>query len=622
MCKRLLLAICVFAVVVVGASPAIGDLEDGLVSYYKLDDGSGLIATDSVGDNDGVLSDDVELMWGPGYDGGALVNTAVDTASGVAIPTTGMSATAGTAAMWGYLADPQPETDGRYFFGHTAQGSWADRIQIYMQEGTTPSRLLDIGLGATHAHDTDIMELPMEEWLHVALTWDNGAYVVYVDGDEVSRGTYTGLSTLHGHADIGNDGSSAPYEAFAGLLDEVRIYNRAVSADEVTEIVELPAFPLAKAWSPDPPDGDVTVIVPLFTWKAAPGALLHDVYFGTDPNLGPENLVQSRLPMMLYYHVPGIVPGMTYYWRVDEIEADMVTVHTGDVWTFTARPYTAYVPDPADGANDVAPDPNLALTWGAGIEAVEHHLYFGASFDDVNEGAAATDKGALTETTFVLPDPLGTLTTYYWRVDETSADTTVRPGAVWSLTTHSPIDNFESYTDNMDAGLAIFQTWIDGIENGTGSYVGYEMATNGTFGETTIVHGGGQSMPLDYNNVNAPYYSETERTFTPSQNWTAGGVDTLVLYVRGNAGNDAEPLYVGVQDTAARVGVVVHPDPSIATAGKWVKWEIPLSEFVDAGVNLTGVAKLIIGLGDREAPTPGGAGLMFIDDIFLTKPSP
>ena len=48
-----------------------------------------------------------------------------------------------------------------------------------MQEGTTPSRLLDIGLGSSHTTRTDIVELPMEEWLHVAMTWDNGAYAVY-----------------------------------------------------------------------------------------------------------------------------------------------------------------------------------------------------------------------------------------------------------------------------------------------------------------------------------------------------------------------------------------------------------------------------------------------------------
>jgi regulation of enolase protein 1 (concanavalin A-like superfamily) len=40
-------------------------------------------------------------------------------------------------------------------------------------------------------------------------------------------------------------------------------------------------------------------------------------------------------------------------------------------------------------------------------------------------------------------------------------------------------------------------------------------------------------MPLEYNNVKTPFYSETERTFDPLQDWTTHGADTLVLYFRG-----------------------------------------------------------------------------------------
>ena len=49
----------------------------------------------------------------------------------------------------------------------------------------------------------------------------------------------------------------------------------------------------------------------------------------------------------------------------------------------------------------------------------------------------------------------------------------------------------------------------------SGSIVGYLTAAGGTFGETTIVHGGKQSMPFEYNNVKTPFYSEAEREFSP-----------------------------------------------------------------------------------------------------------
>ena len=55
------------------------------------------------------------------------------------------------------------------------------------------------------------------------------------------------------------------------------------------------------------------------------------------------------------------------------------------------------------------------------------------------------------------------------------------------------------------------------------------------FAEKTIVHGGKQSMPLEYDNSESPYYSEAERTFDTPQDWTTNGADTLSLYFQGRA---------------------------------------------------------------------------------------
>ena len=52
----------------------------------------------------------------------------------------------------------------------------------------------------------------------------------------------------------------------------------------------------------------------------------------------------------------------------------------------------------------------------------------------------------------------------------------------------------------------------------------------------------------------------------------------------------------------------------------WFQWKVPLSEFSGAGVNVTAVKAMLIGVGDRDAPTPGASGLLFIDDIRLTRP--
>ena len=190
-------------------------------------------------------------------------------------------------------------------------------------------------------------------------------------------------------------------------------------------------------------------------------------------------------------------------------------------------------------------------------------------------------------------------------------------GSVWTFTTADflVVDDFESYTD--DEGSRIYQTWTDGYTaNTNGSVVGNFQAP---FAEQTIINSGNQSMPMDFNNVNPPYYSEAERAWNATQNWTTAGVDTLVVYMRGQSANAAEPLYVAVEDSSGRSAVAVHPDPAVLTSMKWIEWKIPLSDFGSAGVSLTRIKKLYIGVGNRANGVKGGAGRIYIDDIRVAK---
>ncbi len=187
-------------------------------------------------------------------------------------------------------------------------------------------------------------------------------------------------------------------------------------------------------------------------------------------------------------------------------------------------------PKPADGATDPAVD--AMLSWRPGREAVTHQVWFGEDQQAVADGTVPAETVSATSYD---PGPMIFGTNYYWKVAEANEAETpsVWEGDLWSFTTaeYAVVDDFESYTDNIEAGETIWQTWLDGLTNGTGSTVGYWEAP---FAEQTIVHGGNQSMPLDYNNINPPYYSEAERSFDPPQDWTTNGADTLSLYVRGN----------------------------------------------------------------------------------------
>jgi hypothetical protein len=169
---------------------------------------------------------------------------------------------------------------------------------------------------------------------------------------------------------------------------------------------------------------------------------------------------------------------------------------------FMSIPAQAREPQPADGATNVEID--TALSWRGGREAVSHKVYLGTSPD------ALTLAGTVGAATFA-PSNLEFGGTYYWRVDEVNeADTVaVWPSPVWSFTVadYAVVDDFEAYNDDIEAKTTIFDTWLDGWVNNTGSTVGYFSAP---FAERTIVHGGRQSMPLTYDNSVSPFYSEAE----------------------------------------------------------------------------------------------------------------
>jgi len=200
-------------------------------------------------------------------------------------------------------------------------------------------------------------------------------------------------------------------------------------------------------------------------------------------------------------------------------------------------------------------------------------------------------------------DGLELATTYYWKIDEVNETEAVKSweGGVWSFTTEAfvVVDDFEGY-DN-DENL-IYDTWLDGWVNGSGSTVGYFEEP---FAERTIVHGGRQSMPLFYDNATAGI-SEADLNLDQPQDWTRAGIGTLTLYFHGAADNGADSLYAKING----VRVVYDGDPAALTEAQWHQWDI---ELASVGTDLTRVGSLTIG-------TEGsGSGVIYVDDIRLYR---
>jgi hypothetical protein len=82
-------------------------------------------------------------------------------------------------------------------------------------------------------------------------------------------------------------------------------------------------------------------------------------------------------------------------------------------------------------------------------------------------------------------------------------------------------------------------------------------------------------------------------------------------------GNSPDDLYVVVADSRGIAAVVTNPDPRAVNALEWTEWQIPLTSL--AGVHLSSVKKMSIGVGSRQMPVPGGTGRIYIDDIHLAK---
>jgi len=197
-----------------------------------------------------------------------------------------------------------------------------------------------------------------------------------------------------------------------------------------------------KAYNLTPADGALLADTWVsMNWTGGYTAASHDLYFSdnlADVEARAEGAFQGNQTTEFFVvgfpgfpYPDGLVTGTTYYWRVDEVEADGTTVHEGSVWSFTVPPKKAYNPIPADGGAFI--DPEADLSFEPGFSAKLHTVYFGDNFDDVNNAAGGLPQG---DTTFD-PGILEPETTYYWRVDEFDPPTTHR-GDVWSFTTTIP----------------------------------------------------------------------------------------------------------------------------------------------------------------------------------------
>jgi hypothetical protein len=382
-----------------------------LIAHWKLDESSGSIAQDASGNgNNGTLKGDPQ--WVTGKIGGAIL-----------LDGDGDYVDAGSVGISGAV----PRTMTGWAKASTTDIPAWTTIFGFTPDGNTDGTYYDIEVDdasnyVVHVGGWESIFIPVDtQWHHFAATYHGQGGSWYLDGELVDS-----LDGEIGTIDQFRIGARLSYSNyFPGLIDDVRIYNTVLIQ---TEIKKLMAG--SKAYDPIPANGTLyTDTWVSFGWLPGNTAASHDVYFGenfADVNDGTAGtFLGNQAEEYFVAGLPetpspdGLVPGTTYYWRIDEVEADGITKHKGDIWSFSIPPKTAYSPEPADGAEGI--DLNAVLSWKGGFNAKIHTVYLGDNFYDVNNASNGFPVGPASYD----PGPLKPGKTYYWRVDEFDAVTMI-----------------------------------------------------------------------------------------------------------------------------------------------------------------------------------------------------
>ncbi len=455
MCKKLIYLTCFGLVLGLTLANAANAQDPNLLGWWKLDESSGTIAYDSSGNsNDGVFVG--APKWASGYAGGAVWLDGVD--DFIEVPHHESLLPGEEVTVMAWINIPR----------HTGANNspWQALItkgmtRVYSLYTTTADTggggvlHFSIGPEGSFIGSTSTGLVPLNEWVHVCAMVKNNGHLYYINGEPSPPRDNAGAGTVIPKVNTATVriGNAPEDNSMAGKIDDVRVYNGALSQEKIQLIM-----------------------------------------------------------------VSGLSP-------------------------------TATRPGPDNGAQEVPR--NTLLSWKEGRYSSTRNVYFGTDFNDVNEASVSNPRGVLavekhSDITF---DPLGTglleyNTIYYWRVDEINDLDPNNPweGAVWSFTTANFIivDDFDGYTDY--APNRVFDTWKDGF--GTtinGATIGYSDPNFGAgehFVETSIIHGGQQSVPFFYDN-GGKYSEAVMKQSDTASDWTRDGIASLSLWFKGY------PAYVG-----------------------------------------------------------------------------
>ncbi|HEC02039.1 MAG TPA: LamG domain-containing protein, partial [Phycisphaerales bacterium] len=354
MCKKPTHSLCLVLILTMILTSAAGAADPDLLGWWPLNEGSGDTVFDlSASGNDGTINN---------FDGGGLgAGGAVwvnDPERGMVVSFNGDNSSG--AYISTDLIIPFMDLDNDFTWAlwvkQEGDGTGANMVIAGNRYGGTPtpgsgqfikftSTRFEYYHGG-HNGTIDYDDPTPGQWVHMVVVKEGATLTHYRNG-EFSATSTTTATIDENPLGMGADATNAA-EMWSGHLSDVRLYTRALSAAEILGVMEGSAEPWPYASAPKPADGalhEATWVS--ISWRAGAHAVSHDIYLGASYDDVKDGTVDSPafqgnqgatsiIAGFAGFPFPdGLVPGTTYYWRVDEVnDSEPNSPWKGDVWSF------------------------------------------------------------------------------------------------------------------------------------------------------------------------------------------------------------------------------------------------------------------------------------------------
>jgi len=201
-------------------------IDHTLKAHWTLDETEGLFAVDSAGDNDAVVLGGIEWQPTGGQIDGAIE---LDGVSGYAVAGAVLNPVDGPFSVLAWINGGAP---GQVVVSQQLASNWLS----IDTDGNLITELKCTGRSAGPLYsETFITD---GQWHRIGLVWDGSNRTLYVDDVAVAEDIQPGLQGSQMGLYIGTGKAMEPGTYFSGLIDDVRIYNRALNAGEIAALAK------------------------------------------------------------------------------------------------------------------------------------------------------------------------------------------------------------------------------------------------------------------------------------------------------------------------------------------------------------------------------------------------